>query len=408
MIANPINHTDPYMSLRDYNLMQQQQLRDLGVGPQENPAAIMARQNKAAPVRGNFQSIPNSPTPQQINNLAAEATIGGKKGEKAKNILEQRAAAGDAQAKAVVDTLDRDQRNFPASGSAIPGKPGAVADGNGGWSYPSGGPKTDSAAVTNRQKAAAPKRGEFQSVPDRAPTPPIIMRSGPSTSDQFAQIRQNQANAAQRAIQNQNPAANQRQPQQSGSRPRSGGGGGGGGRGKGGGAPRQTAKERNMAADERANKAARRADSRGFSDSAYRYANQDSAAWGENEAARRARLEKAGLNPDYHGWKDNPQYERDVNAANKRHWDNFNNRQKEKEKQDQRKSAAENFKKAMQEGSFTDADGNIKPSKNPDGSASEDLWLWTQSQRPPGSGRKMVQAYGNKHSSVLVAARPQP
>lgn len=294
----------------------------------------------------------------QLNKLAADAAAGGRAGDEAKAALTQRAAAGDPQAANTLQTLnvgmvspqeaDRILREDPNKydrmkrAGQIPGNQKiydeAVRD-----AQKMAGSRPSSAASQPRPESRIiqPTSGQNQNISASGSGP----RKEPTAGEMAAQMdKQNRAKemaaqaaqqraAARKAEENQaarDAAArkmgfpNAAAAEKAGARignigdklPIGGGGGGrrGGGRGGSGGRG-LTAKERNDLAAKRADQAARRVDSRGYADSAYRDYNADAAKWGDTPDQRRKRLEDRGLNPDYDGWKDNPQHRKDLEKA---------------------------------------------------------------------------------------------
>jgi hypothetical protein len=134
-------------------------------------------------------------------------------------------------------------------------------------------------------------------------------------------------------------------------------------------------------ADEAASKAARRAESRGYADSAYRDANKSSANWGETESQRRNRLEKAGMNPDYDGWKDNPDYRKDIEKADKQAehngWGDYKDAKAERDrKAAEAKAAADAAAReaAMQNSPDIGAPDTSVPTINTSSNTSSGVW----------------------------------
>jgi len=421
----PATTSSPYRQLSPAEAMEMNNVRPEFITSSTTPGTSSRSNARPSPPRSAPAFTPPSPANSStINSLAKAAMSQSPSAAEARSQLQTRAAAGDPQAMAVANFMPQQAKSLAANKMEY--NPAV----NSGW-------RADGSLENQNNKPLAPNKYEYNPAihsgwnvdrernPGKTPEPPKRTESPkpksensappvivtPSNSKSNISSQGGQILIGPRRPQNQFSAPGPQKPQQGTptrqpARPAASGpakkpaGGGGGGRGGGSKQPPLTAKQRNAMADEAASKAARRADSRGISDSAYRNANQDSATWRENETARRERLEKAGLNPDYEGWKDNPNYEKDVADANKRAWDNFNNNQKEQEKQAARKKVADDYKEALKQGGFTDDLGNWHDAKNPDGSASNALLGHTQNQR------KMVHAYGNKHSSVMVAARP--
>lgn len=298
----------------------------------------MQRQAQSRQASDSTGSSPQS-RPAPLDKLVKDAMAGGKAGEKAAAALQQRAAAGDPQAADALKDYRQiaqpksapaaPQGSFPGgkpfipAGKSIPGKPGSVSDGKGGWSYPNGSSEAERNAQSQAQwaanKAAINKRSGKPSSSTQPPTQPQSPPKGsridpnsqpkkePTAEEMAVDIdKKNRARemaaqaaaqreAARKAAKNQdarNAAAqkmgfpNAAAAEKAGIKignigekvkaPVNSVSGGGGRRGGGRGL---TAKERNDLANKRADQAARREDKGGLSDSAFDQKQRDAAKW---------------------------------------------------------------------------------------------------------------------------------
>lgn len=246
-----------------------------------------------------------------IDRLVNAAMNSGKAGVNAKDALVQRAAAGDPQALNILKNLNLAQNGKPSeyipAGQPVPGKPGSVADGKGGWSYPNqGNSEIKSSKPSDPSKTDEPptKRsvsGEKNPATIQNPGDNRIISSSaspkkePTAEEMAASIdKQNRARemaaqaarqreAARKAAENQaardaaarkmgfpNAAAAEKAGAKIGNigdKLPIGGGGGGGGKRGGNRSPQMTAKERNDLADKRADQAAEREDKKRLEES---------------------------------------------------------------------------------------------------------------------------------------------